>query len=129
MTGRFLRIALGSALSVMVATFAYAQGGSTTAPLSGAVVDTSGASVPGASVTVTNEGTGATYQAVTNDKGTFTVPALQAGTYTVTIVLSGFKQSVIKGVKLLAATPAEVRATLAMGGMEESVVVEGGGSP
>jgi hypothetical protein len=108
----------------MLGTLAYGQGGSTTAPLSGTVVDSSGAAIPGASVTVKNVATGATYQAVTREKGNFTVPALQAGTYTVTISLSGFKQSVLKDVKVLAATPAEVRATLEVGGVEETVVVQ-----
>src|SRR5262245_26498000 len=98
MRHRFVGVALGSALLAMVSTLAYGQGGSTTAPLSGTVVDSSGASVPGASVVVTNEATGTTYQAITSDKGTFTIPALQAGTYSVTISLSGFKQAVIKGV-------------------------------
>jgi hypothetical protein len=123
MTQRFVRLALALAL-LAVGPFAYGQGGSTTAPLSGTVVDSSGAAIPGASVTVRNDATGATYQAVTGDKGTFTVPALQAGTYTVKISLSGFKQAVLKEVKLLAATPGSVRATLEVGGVEETVVVQ-----
>src|SRR6266849_3902400 len=105
MTHRFARLGLACALMMMASTVAYAQGGSTTAPLSGTVVDASGAAIPGASVTVRNNATGASYQAVSSDKGTFTVPALQAGTYTVTVSLSGFKQAVIQDIKLLAATP------------------------
>jgi hypothetical protein len=120
---------LAGILVAMGSTLAYAQGGSTSAPLTGTVVDSSGAGVPGASIVVRNEGTGATYQAVSGDKGTFAVPALQAGTYTVTVSLPGFKQVAIKGLKILAATPAEVRATLEVGGVEETVTVEGTGAP
>ena len=98
-------------------------------PAHGTVVDASGAPVPGASVVVKNEGTGATYQAVSGEKGTFAVPALQAGTYTVTVSLSGFKQSVTRGFKILAATPAALRATLEVGGLEETVTVEATGAP
>src|SRR5438034_3763867 len=128
MTHRFARLGLAGALMMttmmMASTLAYAQGGSTTAPLSGTVVDASGAAIPGASVTVKNQATGATYQAVSGDKGNFTVPALQAGTYTVTVSLSGFKQAVIEDVKLLSATPGSVRATLEVGAVEETVVVQ-----
>src|SRR5262245_59157360 len=109
-----------------VASLAYGQGGNTAAPLGGVVTDASGAPVPGASVVVTNQATGTTYQAVTGPQGSFTVPALQAGTYSVTVSLAGFKQSVLKDIKLLAATPVEVKAVLEVGGMEETVTVEGG---
>ena len=64
MRHRFLGPALSWLLIGMGATLAYAQGGNTSAPLTGTVADASGAPVPGASVVVKNEGTGATYQAV-----------------------------------------------------------------
>ena len=123
---------LGFFLTVLVALASpavYGQGGNTSAPLTGTAVDASGAPVPGASVVVKNEATGAIYQAVTGDKGTFAVPALQAGTYTITVSLSGFKQSVTRGFKILAATPASLKATLEVGGLEETVTVEATGAP
>jgi hypothetical protein len=129
MRHRFFNFALTCVLAVMGTTWAHGQGGNTSAPLTGTVADASGAPVPGASVVVKNEGTGATYQAVSGDKGTFAVPALQAGTYTITVSLSGFKQSVTKGFKILAATPASLRATLEVGGLEETVTVEATGAP
>jgi hypothetical protein len=116
----------GAACLLLASPLAFAQGGVSVAPLSGVVVDTSGAPVPGASVTVNNEATGASFQSVTNAQGTFTVPALEPGTYTVIISLSGFKQSVLKGNKLLTATPLGIKATLEVGGMEETITVEGG---
>ncbi len=85
MRQRFLGFSLTCALVAMASTLAYGQGGNTSAPLTGTAVDASGSPVPGASVVVKNEGTGSTYQAVTGDKGTFVVPALQAGTYTITV--------------------------------------------
>ncbi len=129
MRHRFLGLALAWLVVGMGATLAYAQGGNTSAPLTGTVADATGAPVPGANVVVKNEGTGATYQAVSGDKGTFAVPALQAGTYTITVSLSGFKQSVTKGFKILAATAASLQATLEVGGLEETVTVEAAGAP
>jgi len=123
---RFLRLALAGLVVAMEGTLAHGQGGNTTAPVSGVVVDVSGGLIPGASVTVKNDATGATYHAVTGTQGAFTVPALQAGTYSVTVALAGFKQVVLKDIKLLSGTPAAVKATLEVGAMEETVLVEGG---
>jgi hypothetical protein len=120
------RLATAFALVASVASLAYAQGGQTTAPISGTVVDTQGAPIPGAAVVVKNEATGNSFQAVTNAQGSFTVPALQAGTYMVTVSLTGFKQAVLKGNVLRTATPLEVKVTLDVGGMEETITVEGG---
>ncbi len=65
--------------------------GSTTAAISGVVLDTAKGVIPGASVVVTSNATGTKYEATTNTSGAFSVPALSAGTYTVTVSLAGFK--------------------------------------
>jgi hypothetical protein len=120
------RLAAAFAFVAMTCSLAYAQGGQTTAPLSGTVVDAQGAPIPGAAVVVKNEATGNSFQSVTNAQGSFTVPALQPGTYMVTVSLTGFKQAVFKGNNLRAATPLELKVTLEVGGMEETITVEGG---
>ena len=76
---------------------AYGQGG-TTSTLSGVAVDTSGAILPGADVTVTLPATGFTQSAVANAEGAFSFPGLNVGTYTVTVKLSGFKTFVSNNV-------------------------------
>src|SRR5712691_10870149 len=123
-----LRVIVLIAVMAFAGSAAFAQGAGDVAALSGVVVDASGAPVPGANVLVKNEGTGSSYQAVTNGQGSFTVPALQAGTYSVTVGLAGFKTVVLKGNKLLSATPLSVKAVLAPGGVEETITVEGGGA-
>ncbi len=119
--GRFV-VAL--ALTCLCGTLAYAQG-TATSSLSGVVVDSGGGVIPGASVTVKNNATNATLDVVTNNRGEFSVPAIPPGTYTVTVTLSGFKTAVIKDVKLLAAIPADVKAVLEVGNLEETVTVSG----
>lgn len=111
-------------LTVVIATPAFAQGGTTSA-ISGVVTDHTEAVVPGATILVKSDTTGAEFHAVTSEAGAFTVPALNPGTYTVTVSLSGFKTAVLKGVIVTAGGPATVRAKLEVGGLEESIVVEG----
>ena len=90
----------------------FAQGGASSS-LSGTVVDQSGAVIPGADVTVKNDATGAEAKAITAENGTFMIPSLSAGTYTATVTVPNFKQSVTKNIVLVAATPTTVRITLA----------------
>src|ERR1700687_4825891 len=92
-------------LSVLVCVFclpprsSYGQGG-TTSTLAGTIVDTSGAVVPGADVVAKQNATGVTTSAVSNTDGVFSFPALNPGTYTVTISLQGFKTYVANDVVL-----------------------------
>ncbi|HXF82298.1 MAG TPA: carboxypeptidase-like regulatory domain-containing protein [bacterium] len=123
-----LRLAAVAAFAATAAAGpAYAQGGITTS-LSGTVVDTSGGVLPGAQVTVKNVATNDTYTAVTNELGAFTIPSLLPGTYTVTVTLDGFKTVVLNDVVLNAATPGSVRATMEVGGLQETVTVEAASS-
>jgi hypothetical protein len=59
--------------------------------LTGIVTDTSKLPVPGATVTVTNNQTGAVRSAVTGSDGLYRVQDLPPGRYTVTIELQGFQ--------------------------------------
>ena len=105
---------------------ALAQGGSTAASIIGTVTDASGAVIPGATVEVKNNATATTFNATTNDQGGFTIPAVDPGSYTVTVTLMGFKTAVLNNVNVNAGTPAAVRVRLEVGGLEETVVVSGG---
>jgi Carboxypeptidase regulatory-like domain/TonB-dependent Receptor Plug Domain len=129
MTGTARRLTITALLAIAMTAVGipavFAQGG-VTAPLSGTVVDTSGAVIPGASVTVKRAETGVATDAVTNAEGQFTVPALNAGTYTVTVSLSGFKTVTLNNVVINAGVPAGVKVTMDVGGIEEQVVVQAG---
>ncbi len=110
-------------LIALVSTPAFAQTASSS--ITGVVVDSGGGFVPGATVVVKSESTGAESTAVSAGNGSFTVPALNIGMYTVTVSLQGFKTAILKGVALTAGNPATVRAVLEIGGVTETVVVEG----
>ncbi|HEX6973199.1 MAG TPA: carboxypeptidase-like regulatory domain-containing protein, partial [Vicinamibacterales bacterium] len=106
------------------AGFARAQGGATST-ISGSVVDTSGGIVPGADITAKQDATGTAFTAVSGSDGRFTIPAVPTGTYTIIVSLSGFKTVQLKDVVVTGAGPANVKATLEIGGLEETVVVGG----
>jgi hypothetical protein len=117
---RFVYVAL---LLALASTPAFAQSSSTSS-LSGVVVDTDGGAIPGATVVVKNNATSVTVEAVSNASGQFSFPGLDAGTYTVTVSLTGFKTFVANDVRLLAARPGSVTARLEIGALTETVEVK-----
>ena len=108
-------------LAMWAAPTAHGQG--TTSRVDGTVTDTTGAVIPGASVTLTNDQTGVTFETVTSAAGNYTFEAVQVGTYTITVQLQGFKKFVSSGNPVNIGTPTTINATLAAGGLEESVEV------
>ena len=98
----------------------------TTGSIGGTVTDSNGAIVPNATVTVRGQ-SGQEFTAVTSDNGTFRVPSVAAGLYTVSITSSGFKKSVISNVKVDVGLPTTVDTSLEVGSVEQVVEVTTGG--
>lgn len=111
---------------VLCSAFAFGQVSSLSS-ISGSVADPTGAVVAGAVVTVKNKATNAEFKATTASNGTFAIPALNIGLYSVTVSATGFKQALVNNVQLESGTPASVRIALEVGDTSESVIVEGGG--
>src|SRR6476659_1938846 len=88
-------ILLASCWPWVVTGRAQTQGG-----ITGTVTDSSGAAVPGASVTVTNTATRGTRETTTNADGVYTFPSLPPGTYELKIELQGFKTAEIPSFKV-----------------------------
>ena len=110
------------------ATSAFAQGGGATSSITGTITDTQNAVIPGATITAKNNATATEYTATSNEQGQFTIPAVDPAAYTVTVSLMGFKTATLKDVRVTTGGPASVTVKLEVGGLEETVVVEGGSS-
>jgi Carboxypeptidase regulatory-like domain len=91
--------------------------------ITGTVHDASSAIVPGARITVTNLSTGVVVKGVSNESGDYTIPALQAGTYTVRAEKEGFKVAEIRGLALDAAQTVRYDATLEVGSSTQAIEV------
>ena len=125
MTRLFVRavpaVALAIGLLVGVADEAVAQG--TYGRLAGTVLDTSGAVLPGATVTLTNLGTNQVQTDVSSETGAFVFPQLPVGTYKVTIELAGFKTATFPDVAVNVGQEYSLTARLEIGQIEETLVV------
>jgi hypothetical protein len=94
------------------------------ATLSGHVLDTSGASIPGAKLTIANVGTGMTRTATTSPAGTYLIPGLPAGEYKVTASKEGFR-SQVQTITLQIGQAGSLDLTLSPGEVTQQVVVKG----
>lgn len=98
----------------------------TTGAIAGSVTDPNGSVVPGASVTVKGEA-GQEFSAVSKDDGSYRIPSVQNGLYTVTVKATGFKTLTVSNVKVDIGTPVTVDAKLEVGSVGEVVEVASGG--
>jgi len=102
---------------------AFAQ--TSTGRLVGTVASSDGV-ISGANVTVTDDKTGKGRSVVTTGDGTFTVPQLEVGTYTVKITANGFKTFTATSVKIDIGREYSLAATLEVGQFAETVTVSAG---
>ncbi|MDQ3213969.1 MAG: TonB-dependent receptor [Acidobacteriota bacterium] len=93
------------------------------ASLTGIVSDDSGAGVPGATVTATNQATNVDYTSVSNEAGNYTVTSVPVGTYVIKAELSRFKTAATKPVQMEAQQTVRLDFKLELGGLEETVEV------
>jgi hypothetical protein len=95
-----------------------------TATLSGAVTDPSGAVVPGAQVTVHSLATGLDRQITTDNAGIYVVPSLEPGDYQVQAKAAGFSTYTVKKVTLEVDQRVTVNMALAVTSAGETIQVE-----
>src|SRR5437867_13422127 len=86
---KVLNVMLAALLALLVAAPALSQ--STNATVTGTIADSTGALIPGVTVTATNTATGVVNTALSNESGAYNVPSLLPGTYKVSAELSGFQ--------------------------------------
>src|SRR5262245_27042238 len=83
---------------VFATTFLFSQ--SSNGTISGTVADTSGAVIPGVTVTATNNATGIVTTVLSNDSGVYNLASLLPGTYKVSAMLPGFQTQTFNDVQL-----------------------------
>ncbi len=120
----FLKIARVAAFAaaVLLPAALLAQSGSST--IAGLVKDSSGAPLPGASVTIRNEDSGVTLDTVTNEEGLYRVGALVPGKYRVEVNVDGFEPAARTALTLAVSQTLAIDVTLEIARQSESISVE-----
>src|SRR5207249_4729585 len=93
--------------------------------LTGIVADQSGAKVPGATVTATNQATNVAYTAVSNEAGNYSITSVPVGTYVLKAELAGFKTATTNPIDVEAKAIVRLDFTLQLGAIEETILVAG----
>ncbi len=97
------------------------------AALTGLITDPSGAVIPHAQVTLTDERTSAVWKATTNDRGLYSVPNIAPGKYTLDVDAPGFKHYKQTDINVDPAQAVAFDAHLQISGASQSVMVNGSG--
>jgi len=118
---RTARYAFALLIAVLLSvTTVYAQA---TAEITGTVTDPSGAVIPGAKITATNDASGSSQSTVSNSSGLYTLPGLSNGTYTLVVTAKGFATYKTSGVVLDVAATVQENVALQLGSSSQTVTV------
>src|SRR5881628_2582381 len=107
------------ALVALVAASSLASAQQQTGEIFGKVTDTSGAVLPGVTVTLTSPVLLQPLTAVTSETGTYQFPRLAIGSYTVKFELTGFKTIVNEGIQVTVSFSAPVNASMGLSTVQE----------
>ncbi len=119
-----LALSVSMAILFLSVGIAKVRGQEITATILGTVRDISGGTISGATITVTNEGTGVSRTVASDTNGDYLVSLLLVGVYTVKVEKSGFATYVQKGIQLVVNQNARIDTSLKPGGVDQSVTVE-----
>jgi len=122
-----LVLALFACASLLLSVPASAQ--SIYGSIFGTVSDSSGAIIPGAMVTVTDESKGTVVSVTSNAAGDYTVPHLIPDVYDLKVTAKGFKSFETKGISVEADTAPRIDPSLSVGGSSETVEVNADTQP
>jgi len=114
-----MKLAIGiSALLISSLAFGQFQG-----TVRGRVLDPNGATVSGANITLTDEGTSVARKTVTNEAGEYTFASVNPATYTISIEMAGFKRLEQHGAAVATQANVTLDFTLELGTVTEAVNV------
>ncbi len=123
MRTRFKQLLQFGFLALGLAVVGHAQ---TLGEITGLVTDPSGAIIPGARVTVTNDNTNAARSTTTNEAGVYSVPSLSPGMYSARAEADGFQSVVRTGIGLQVQQTARINFEMTVGQVAEVIEVSGG---
>src|SRR5437867_6569059 len=112
---RFFSLFLLSIIAV------FAQGERTS--ITGTITDSTGAIIPGASVTVRQVSTNVTNRTQSNSAGLYYLPALSIGEYELSVEKQGFRPARVSGIQLTVGLAATINVTLEVGQLTEVIEV------
>ena len=112
-------------VAALVPQPAAAQGGTSTASVSGKVTDASGGVMPGVSVTLISAATNQSRMVVTNGEGVYRFAGLSPGKYTVAAEIEGFAKFRQSDVTLQVGGAFDLNVTMKVSTVSESVTVTG----
>jgi hypothetical protein len=120
-------LTLALVIGLPLPSLSAAQGGgaSSTGTIQGRVADSSGAMLPGVTVTASSPSMIGTQTQITNENGSFRFPAVPPGIYELTFELAGFNTVKRGGVEISLGFTANVNADLALATLQETVTVSG----
>ena len=98
----------------------------TTGEINGTVTDSTGAVVPGATITVTDLTTNTRRSVQTNAAGVYSLPALPPGTYSLRTEMQSFEAQVRSNITLQVSQVARIDIALKVGDVSHAVEVQGG---
>jgi Carboxypeptidase regulatory-like domain len=120
----FSRALVGGALVLLVsAAPAWAQTARGSGRMEGTVLDPSGATVPGATLTARNQATGGTTALTSGADGHFLFLSLTPGSYQLSIEMPGFQTLIMKDLVVTVGTTTSIKPQLVMGNVETTVSV------
>jgi hypothetical protein len=95
-----------------------------TSQISGVVQDQTGASLPNAQILLTQTDTGQVHKILSGATGSYIIPDLPAGNYTLQVSAQGFSSYLQKGIVIDVGTNPEINVRLSLGALTQEVVVE-----
>jgi hypothetical protein len=123
MGGALMRKVLLAVSFLMMASLCFGQ--TDTGTILGVVTDSTGGAVPGAQVTIENEGTNLTQKVVSDSLGNFTSSPLTIGSYRVSISANGFGTKILSGLTLRVSDRMRLPVTLQPGEVKQAIEVSG----
>ena len=118
-----LRALIFAAIALLLASGFSVQAQTVSGKISGTVLDSSGAVVPNAEISITNQDTGVVRSTTSSSDGLYSVPSIVPGNYSVEVNAKGFNRAQVKNIVVNVGTETRADINLQVGGTAQTVTV------